>query len=84
VGSILRGGSAQGAFWLACLVLDLIPTLSLALAIYGNNLSNSKYQAVKVNSLGKWKTALQMVSMSLLLVARQPGLAGEINNNQSF
>jgi len=71
---------------LACLalVLDLIPTLSLALAIYGNNLSNSKYQAVKVNSLGKWKTALQMVSMSLLLVARQPGLAGEINNNQSF
>ena len=31
-------------------------------------------QAVKVNSLGKWKTALQMVSMSLLLVARQPAL----------
>ncbi len=28
-------------------------------------------QAVKVNSLGKWKTALQMVSMSTLLVLRQ-------------
>lgn len=27
-------------------------------------------QAVKVSSLGKWKTALQMVSMSLLLLAR--------------
>ena len=29
-------------------------------------------QAVKVNSLGKWKTALQMASMSVLLVVRQP------------
>lgn len=29
-------------------------------------------QAVKVNSLGKWKTALQMVAMSVLLVVRQP------------
>ena len=29
-------------------------------------------QAVKVNTLGKWKTALQMVSMSVLLVVRQP------------
>lgn len=29
-------------------------------------------QAVKVNSLGKWKTALQMVSMSVLMVVRQP------------
>ncbi|GFH10306.1 uncharacterized protein HaLaN_05595 [Haematococcus lacustris] len=30
------------------------------------------HKAVKVNSLGKWKTALQMVSMSTLLVLRQP------------
>mmetsp|Transcript_15788 Transcript_15788/g.34099 ORF Transcript_15788/g.34099 Transcript_15788/m.34099 type:complete len:267 (+) Transcript_15788:109-909(+) len=30
------------------------------------------HKAVKVNSFGKWKTALQMVSMSILLVARQP------------
>lgn len=29
-------------------------------------------QSVKVNSLGKWKTAFQMVSMSLLLLLRQP------------
>ncbi|KAG2427636.1 hypothetical protein HXX76_012287 [Chlamydomonas incerta] len=29
-------------------------------------------KAVKVNTLGKWKTALQMVSMSVLLVVRQP------------
>ena len=29
-------------------------------------------QAVKVNSLGKWKTACQMLSMSALLVVRQP------------
>ncbi|KXZ50063.1 hypothetical protein GPECTOR_18g42 [Gonium pectorale] len=28
-------------------------------------------KAVKVNTLGKWKTALQMVSMSVLLVVRQ-------------
>ena len=27
-------------------------------------------QAVKVNSLGKWKTALQMVAMSALLLLR--------------
>lgn len=27
-------------------------------------------QAVKVNSLGKWKTALQMTSMSLLLFCK--------------
>ncbi|KAG1656175.1 hypothetical protein FOA52_008714 [Chlamydomonas sp. UWO 241] len=30
------------------------------------------HKAVKVNSLGKWKTAFQMVSMSLLLLLRQP------------
>ncbi len=36
--------------------------------------SRLSLQAVKVNSLGKWKTALQMVSMSVLLVARQPAL----------
>ncbi|MEW5304616.1 MAG: hypothetical protein WDW38_009827 [Sanguina aurantia] len=29
-------------------------------------------KAVKVNSLGKWKTALQMVSLSVLLLLRQP------------
>lgn len=29
-------------------------------------------QAVKVNSLGKWKTALQMVALSVMLMARQP------------
>lgn len=29
-------------------------------------------KAVKVNTLGKWKTALQMCSMSVLLVVRQP------------
>ncbi|KAG2486834.1 hypothetical protein HYH03_014517 [Edaphochlamys debaryana] len=29
-------------------------------------------KAVKVNTLGKWKTALQMVSMSLLLIVREP------------
>jgi len=32
----------------------------------------SAQKAVKVNSLGKWKTALQMVAMSVLLVVRQP------------
>ncbi|KAF5831953.1 phosphatidylglycerophosphate synthase [Dunaliella salina] len=30
------------------------------------------HKAVKVNSLGKWKTACQMLSMSALLVVRQP------------
>lgn len=30
------------------------------------------HKAVKVNSLGKWKTALQMVAISVLLMARQP------------
>ena len=29
-------------------------------------------QAVKVNSLGKWKTALQMAAMSGMLLLRQP------------
>ena len=29
-------------------------------------------QAVKVNSLGKWKTALQMVAMSGMLLLHQP------------
>ena len=28
--------------------------------------------AVKVNSLGKWKTAIQMTAMSALLLLRQP------------
>jgi hypothetical protein len=28
------------------------------------------WQAVKVNSLGKWKTALQMTSMSMLLFCK--------------
>lgn len=31
-------------------------------------------QAVKVNSLGKWKTALQMVAMTALLVLRHADL----------
>jgi len=30
------------------------------------------HKAVKVNSLGKWKTACQMLAMSALLVVRQP------------
>ena len=33
----------------------------------------SLVQAVKVNSLGKWKTALQMAAMSGMLLLRQPG-----------
>ncbi len=34
----------------------------------------STLQAVKVNSLGKWKTALQMVAMTALLVLRHADL----------
>lgn len=34
------------------------------------------HQAVKVSSLGKWKTALQMTAMSLLLVLRNDHLVG--------
>lgn len=33
--------------------------------------SSGAHKAVKVNSLGKWKTAVQMVSMSVLLVLRR-------------
>ena len=32
----------------------------------------SSVQAVKVNSLGKWKTALQMVSLSGMLLLHRP------------
>lgn len=32
----------------------------------------SAHKAVKVNSLGKWKTALQMTSMSIMLFCRDP------------
>ena len=32
----------------------------------------SPVQAVKVNSLGKWKTALQMAAMSGMLLLRRP------------
>jgi phosphatidylglycerophosphate synthase len=36
-------------------------------------------QAVKVNSLGKWKTALQMMAMAALMLQRQHmGLIGEV------
>lgn len=36
-------------------------------------------QAVKVNSFGKWKTALQMTSMSLLLFCKdQTGMMEEV------
>lgn len=40
--------------------------------MYHSKLANppSVVQAVKVNSLGKWKTALQMVAMSALLLLR--------------
>lgn len=34
------------------------------------------HKAVKVSSLGKWKTALQMTAMSLLLVLRNDHLLG--------
>lgn len=33
--------------------------------------SSEAHRAVKVNTLGKWKTALQMTAMSLLLVGRR-------------
>ncbi len=33
--------------------------------------SSGAHKAVKVNSLGKWKTAVQMASMSVLLVLRK-------------
>lgn len=33
--------------------------------------SSGAHKAVKVNSLGKWKTAVQMVAMSVLLVCRE-------------
>ncbi|RMZ54199.1 hypothetical protein APUTEX25_005355, partial [Auxenochlorella protothecoides] len=36
--------------------------------------SNEAHKAVKVNSLGKWKTALQMVAMTALLVLRHADL----------
>lgn len=35
------------------------------------------HKAVKVSSLGKWKTALQMTSMSILLVLRNDHLVGD-------
>ena len=35
------------------------------------------HKAVKVSSLGKWKTALQMTAMSLLLVLRNDHLVGD-------
>jgi phosphatidylglycerophosphate synthase len=41
------------------------------LSVANERLCTTVLQAVKVNSLGKWKTALQMVSMSTLLVLRQ-------------
>lgn len=33
--------------------------------------SSGAHKAVKVNSLGKWKTAVQMAAMSMLLVCRE-------------
>jgi CDP-diacylglycerol--glycerol-3-phosphate 3-phosphatidyltransferase len=43
-----------------------------ALREWAASAGGAAHKAVKVNSLGKWKTALQMVAMSALLVARQP------------
>lgn len=43
-----------------------------ALREWAASAGGSVHKAVKVNSLGKWKTALQMVSMSILLLLRQP------------
>lgn len=39
------------------------------------------FQAVKVSSLGKWKTAFQMTSMSVMLFCRKAGnLLGHEND----
>ncbi|KAL4419628.1 hypothetical protein ABPG77_008569 [Micractinium sp. CCAP 211/92] len=52
-----------------CLIISREITMS-ALREWAASSSSGAHQAVKVNSLGKWKTALQMVAMSLLLVLR--------------
>jgi phosphatidylglycerophosphate synthase len=43
------------------------------------------WQAVKVNSLGKWKTALQMTSMSMLLFCKDEtgGMEGWLQGNSA-
>ncbi|PSC69713.1 CDP-diacylglycerol-glycerol-3-phosphate 3-phosphatidyltransferase [Micractinium conductrix] len=52
-----------------CLMISREITMS-ALREWAASSGGSAHKAVKVNSLGKWKTALQMVAMSLLLVLR--------------
>ncbi|KAI3426843.1 hypothetical protein D9Q98_006789 [Chlorella vulgaris] len=52
-----------------CLVIAREITMS-ALREWAAASGSGAHGAVKVNSLGKWKTALQMISMSALLVLR--------------
>mmetsp|Transcript_13841 Transcript_13841/g.24245 ORF Transcript_13841/g.24245 Transcript_13841/m.24245 type:complete len:140 (+) Transcript_13841:1-420(+) len=54
-----------------CLMISREITMS-ALREWAAAAGGAAHKAVKVNSYGKWKTALQMVSMSALLVLRQP------------
>jgi len=58
-----------------CLVIAREITMS-SLREWAAASGGAAHQAVKVSSLGKWKTAMQLVAMSLLMVLRNDHLVG--------
>jgi CDP-diacylglycerol---glycerol-3-phosphate 3-phosphatidyltransferase len=70
-------GPLVGNTWLfpvlACVIIGREITMS-ALREWAAALGPEAHSAVAVSWTGKWKTAAQMVSLTLLLVAKVPGL----------
>jgi CDP-diacylglycerol--glycerol-3-phosphate 3-phosphatidyltransferase len=76
-------GPLIGNTWLfpvlACIIIGREITMS-ALREWAAALGPEAHSAVAVSWTGKWKTAAQMVSLTLLLLAKVPGLHGATEN----
>lgn len=55
-----------------------------ALREWAASIGPEAHGAVAVSSLGKWKTASQMVSLALLLLAKAVPASGAMNNGWSL
>eukprot|EP00798_Chlamydomonas_sp_ICE-L_P009091 gene9091-16215_t len=63
---------SRGAMVLPSIIMICREITMSALREWAAAAGGAAQKAVKVNSFGKWKTAFQMVAMSVLLVVRQP------------
>ncbi|KAF8068386.1 PGPS1 [Scenedesmus sp. PABB004] len=61
---------SQGAMVVPVIIICCREVTMSALREWAASAGGAAHKAVKVNSLGKWKTALQMTSMSLLLFCK--------------